>query len=385
MIGFRLPTHVHLAPGARHRLGGCLASLPAGPVALIVDPGLGATPWPGELEKAIRATGRTVTVLDQVEPNPRTTTVETFAEHLRAEAVAVVVGLGGGSALDAAKAAAMLATNAGRAADFAGRDRFEHAPLPFVALPTTCGTGSEVTWVSVLSDPEARTKISVKGLGMFPTQALVDADLIATLPAPLVAATGADALTHALEATTCTLANPVSDVLAEAAIGMLFRHLPGATRDVAAHHDDRAQVMRASTTAGIAFGNADVASVHCLSEALGGMFDAPHGLTNAILLAPLLRYNRPAVDPRLAALLAVVDPGADSRLTGADDRARADAFFHALERLLHEIGIPPFTSLGIPEDGYAEAAARAEANGSNPSNARPMQAEDYLGLLRSLG
>ena len=143
--------------------------------------------------------------------------------------------------------------------------------------------------------------------------------------------------------------------------------------------------MRASTTAGIAFGNADVASVHCLSEALGGLYDVPHGLANAILLAPLLRYNRPVVDPRLSALLTVADPEADEALAGADDAARTDAFFEALERLLHEIGIPAFPSLGIPTDGYAQTAAKAEANGSNPSNARTMTAEDYLGLLRALG
>lgn len=378
LVGWRMPTHVNIADGARHTLPEVLQGLDARRVLLVIDPGLAKTPWPEEIVQLLTRSHIQSVRFERLEANPRTATAERAADLARAERAGAVVGLGGGSALDTAKAAAMLATNRGRATDFAGKNRFSSPPLPFVALPTTCGTGSEVTWVSVLSDPAARTKISLKGEAMFPAQALVDPDLLATLPPPLVAATGADALTHALEATTCRLANAVSDALAEQAVALLFRHLPRAVADIGGDDEARFAVARASTLAGLAFGNADVASVHCLSESLGGLFDVPHGLANAVLLRALLTYNRPLIDSRLAALGAVV--GAASE----DDADAADRFLAALGDLLDAIGIPGFAALEIPRSGFDEAARRAESNGSNPSNARAMTADDYRRLLDQL-
>ena len=381
MIGWRMPTRVHIAEGARHALGDTLKLRRIDRVMLVVDPGLDATAWPDELTQQLeRAKVRSIR-FDRLEPNPRTTTAERAAELARAENAGAIVALGGGSALDAGKAAAMLATNRGRAADFAGKDRFHTKPIPFIAIPTTCGTGSEVTWVSVLSDPAARTKISLKGEAMFPTQALVDPDLLSTLPASLVAATGADALTHALEATTCRIANPVSDALAAQAIKLIFRFLPRAVADITGDDEARFAIARASTVAGLAFGNADVASVHCLSEALGGLYDVPHGLTNAVLLRPLLAFNRPTVDARLADLAIAI--GAAEQDDDAETTA-ADAFLEALDGLLDAIEIPDFAALEIPQSGHAEVARMAEANGSNSSNARTMSAADYHGVLDSL-
>lgn len=381
MIGFRMPTRVHIAAGARKSLGPVLVALDAQRVLLVLDPGLAATRWPAAIEQQFaRAKVHTVR-FDQVEPNPRTTTSEQAAELARAEGVQAVIGLGGGSALDTAKAAAMLATNGGRATEHVGRRQWPAAPLPLVALPTTCGTGSEVTWVSVLSDPEAGTKISLKGEAMFPAQALVDPDLLGTLPAPLVATTGADALTHALEATTCRRANPVSDALAEQAIALLFRFLPRAVADIAGDDAARFAVARASTLAGLAFGNADVASVHCLSESLGGLYDLPHGLVNAVLLVPMLAYNRPWIDPRLAELASIADPQRDA---GRNQEARAEHFLGELRALLSAIAIPPFADLRLPAAGFERVAQLAENNGSNPSNARPMSADDYRTVLASM-
>ena len=265
MIGYRMPTRVHIAPGCRERLPEVAASLGLDRVLLVVDPGLEATPWPEEVRRLLDDAGVGSQTFDQVEPNPRTATAARIAAGLSAGGSGGVVALGGGSVLDAAKAAAMLATNRGSAEDYEGANRYSIPPLPMIAIPTTCGTGSEVTWVSVLSHEASRRKISVKGETMFPDQALVDADLIATLPRDLIAWTGLDALTHALEATTCILANPVSDALAEKAIVLLFEYLERAADDVEGDGEAREAVMRASTVAGLAFSNADVAGVHCLS------------------------------------------------------------------------------------------------------------------------
>ena len=379
MIGYRMPTRVHIAPGCRARLPEVTVALGLERVVLVVDPGLTATPWPEEIGGILA--GVEVSTYDRVEPNPRTTTATRIAVLLRSSNADGVVALGGGSVIDAAKAAAMLATNSGKPEDYEGPDRYPNPPLPMIAVPTTCGTGSEVTWVSVLSHETSRRKISVKGESMFPNQALVDADLIATLPHDLIAWTGLDALTHAVEATTCTLANPVSDALAEKAIVLLFEYLERAVADIELDVPAREAVMRASTTAGLAFGNADVAGVHCLSESIGGMFDVPHGLANAILLAPVMRYHRPHVEQRLAELEALIDPSGDPRVPAA---WRAGSFLDRLDGLTARLGTPFFSSFKIPATDFPAVAELAARNGSNGSNPQPMAEEDYLEILRGL-
>ncbi|MEL7061876.1 MAG: iron-containing alcohol dehydrogenase [Acidobacteriota bacterium] len=378
MIGFRMPTRVHIAPGALDRLPEAARALGLSSALLAVDPGVrSATSILDRALELLRAAGLRCEVFDAIEPNPRTTTATAAADLLRSEQLDGVIALGGGSVLDAAKAAAMLAENELRIEQYEGRDRYAAAPRPMIAVPTTCGTGSEVTWVSVLSQPATRTKISVKGESMFPDQALVDADLLMTLPADLVASTGVDALTHALEATTSAAANAVSDALAEEATRLLFTFLDRARADIGGDDEARAAVMRASTLAGLAFGNADVAAVHCLSEAIGGLADTPHGLTNAVLLAPVLRSHRPWIDDRLAQL--------DSAVLGGEPRAsveeRADRFLAALDELLGRLEIPPFAALEVDPGDFNAIAARAVRNGSNRSNPRPMSGASYRALL----
>jgi alcohol dehydrogenase len=342
----------------------------AGGVALVIDEGLEATPWPEQVRGDLAAAGIACRTFGGVENNPRAETVEQIADSIREEGLAPVVGLGGGSVLDAAKAAAMLATNSGTCASFQGKERYTATPLPLIAIPTTCGTGSEVTWVSVISLPDRREKISIKGTTMFPDWALVDADLVATLPSHLVAWTGLDALTHALEAMTVNVANPVSDALATEAVRLLLAHLESA---VAGEGAGREAVMRASTLAGIAFGNADVGAVHCLSETLGGLFDVHHGLTNALLLVPTLKAHGASIAPPLHALATrLCEPGGAS---GILDR---------VEALVERLQLPFFATLQIPKDAYPEIAERATQNGSNPSNLREMGVAEYLAILGSL-
>ena len=364
---FRVPTRVLMAPGAISRLPEIVAEYAPERVLLVTDPGIEQTGWPERIWRTLADREIEVLSFDEVEPNPRVATVDRLADWGREENVSLVIGMGGGSVLDAAKAAAMAIPNGGSVADYEGRNRYEKDPLPFIAVPTTCGTGSEVTWVSVLTHEERQAKISVKGETMFPSWAVVDSELLRTLPGRLVAWTGADALTHAIEATTCRVANPVSDALAATAISLLFRFLPRAAADIAGDAEAREAVMRASTLAGLAFGNADVAAVHCLSETLGGRYDVPHGLANAVLLAPVTRYNLLACKAKLATL-----------------GESAEAVLQAIEDLVRDLEIPNFRSLGIPEEDYPWIAERATQNGSNPSNPREMGPDEYLELLRSL-
>lgn len=370
---FRVPTRVLLAPGSLGRLPEVVAGYSPERVLLVTDPGIEETGWPERVWQALAEVNVEAVTFDDIEPNPRHSTVDNMAEWAREEGVSLVIGIGGGSVLDAAKAAAMVIPNGGSSADYEGRDRYPETPLPFLAVPTTCGTGSEVTWVSVLTVPERQAKISVKGETMFPAWAFVDADLVRTLPPRLVAWTGVDALTHALEAYTCRESNPVSDALAASAAGLLLRYLRRAVADIAGDDEAREAVMRASTIAGLAFGNADVAAVHCLSETLGGRWDVAHGLANAVLLAPVLRYNLSASEAKLATLAEPfgVSGGAEGVLRAVDD-------------LVRDLEIPPFRELGISEDDYPWIADRATRNNSNPSNARPMGPGNYLEILNGL-
>jgi alcohol dehydrogenase len=380
-MAFRLPTRTLIAPGCLARLPEVAAFYAPRRVLLATDPGLEATGLPERVRRALQRGGLAVLTCAEIEPNPRQATVDRMADGARGQGVDLVIGLGGGSALDAGKAAAMLIPNGGSIADYEGRDRFAVKPLPFLAVPTTCGTGSEVTWVAVITQPERLWKMSVKGERMFPDWAFVDADLLTTLPARYVAWTGLDALTHALEATTGRAANPASDALALRAVALLFRYLRRAAEDVAGDAEARAAVMEASTLAGMAFGNADVGAVHCLSETLGARWDLPHGLLNAVLLAPVLRSHLPAIRDRLAPLDARLPGGS----TGATDDERAERVLLSIEALAAALAIPPFAELGIPPQDYPWIARRAAENGSNAANPRPMGPAEYLAILEDIG
>jgi alcohol dehydrogenase len=379
---FRVPTRILMAPGCLSALPEVAAAYNPEKVLLVTDPGIEETGWPERAWQALATAEIETLTFDEVEPNPRDATIDRMADWGREEGVSLVIGLGGGSVLDAAKAAAMLIANGGSCRDYEGRNRFEANPLPFIAVPTTCGTGSEVTWVSVITVEERQAKISVKGEGMFPDWAIVDADLLKTLPSKLVAWTGVDALTHALEAYTCRASNPVSDTLAASAAGLLFRYLRPAAEDIAGDSGEaseaREAVMRASTVAGMAFGNADVAAVHCLSETLGGRWDTPHGLANAMLLAPVTRYNLPDCEDKLATLDSVLPEGSGRGVKGAEGVLRA------IEDLVSDLGIPAFRELEIPRQDYPWIADRATRNGSNASNPRAMGPGNYLEILEGL-
>ena len=372
---FRAPTRVLMAPGSLARLPEIVAGYSPERVLLVTDPGIEETGLPELVWQALAEREIEAITFDDVEPNPRAATADRLAEWGKEEGATLVVGMGGGSVLDAAKAAAMLMANPGSAADYEGRNLYPEKPLPFLAVPTTCGTGSEVTWVSVLTVEERHAKISVKGETMFPDWAIVDADLLRSLPGRLVAWTGADALTHAVEATVCRIANPISDALAATAVSLLLRYLRRAAADIAGDAEAREAVMRASTLAGLAFGNADVGAVHCLSETLGGRFDLPHGLANAVLLAPVTRYNLEACADKLATLETALPPGSGRG---------ADGVLRAIDDLVRDLDIPKFRDFGIPAEDHPWIAERAAQNGSNPSNPREMAPAQYLELLNGL-
>ncbi len=339
---------------------------------LITDKGLAAA---GLVDKILSEFPRAL-VFDEVESNPRHTTVNRAGELARSMAPKLVIGLGGGSVLDAAKAVALLGRNPGGIEDYEGRARYGETPLPVLAVPTTCGTGSEVTWVAVITHVERKFKMSIKGPAMYPAAAVVDPDLIRSLPPHLVASTGMDALTHAIEAYTVKPATIFTDMFAREAVRLILSSITGAYADIKANSEPRERLMLGSLVAGLAFGNSDVGAVHCLAESLGSLFDTPHGVANAVFLPYVMEFNLPAAASRYADL---------ARLAGMDDeddRRTAQKLISRVKDLSRQLGLPSFKNLNVPEGSYQELAEKSFANNSNPSNAREVSTPDYLTIIR---
>ncbi len=376
-ITFNLPTRVRFGFGASAELGGAVTGLGAERVLVVTDPGVRAA---GSLDGALAslgAAGVAAEVYDGISGNPRDHECLAAVEAGRAFGAQAVIGVGGGSPMDAAKTAAALLSNGGTPRDWEYPAQLRVDPLPIVAVPTTSGTGSEVTFYAVVTDTARAFKMSLFDTRIAPRVALVDPALTMTMPASVTASTGMDALTHAVEAFTGKLAHPITDALAKEAIGLIARWLPTAVRD-GSNRDAREGMMLASLLAGMAFGNTDVAAVHCLAEAIGGRYDTPHGVANSVFLPHVFAWNAEAFAGRHAEVASAL--GLDVRGMPADEAARM-----AVERiaaLTREVGIPRFRELrGADPADFPALAEAAKRNVSDPSNCRPLEVEDYLLLL----
>lgn len=314
-------------------------------------------------------------VFDAVEQNPKHLTINTAGEVVRRLSPDLVVGVGGGSVLDAAKAIALLATNPGNIEDYEGKEQYKFPPLPVLAVPTTCGTGSEVTWVAVVTHTERKFKMSIKGPHMFPAAALVDPDLLATLPPRLVASTGMDALVHAVEAYTVKPRTILTNVLAQRAISLIFASLERAFLDIQGDREARENIMLGSLVAGMAFCNSDVGAVHCISESVGALFDTPHGVANAVFLPWVMEFNLPVSAGRYAAIARMIG------ISEQDDIQAAHRLIQTIKDLSRKLGIPSLKQIGVPRDRFVEIAEKSFQNNSNPSNPREATVEDYQNIL----
>lgn len=327
---FRLPTRVHFGSKTLDQLAPILESYGHQRILLVTDAGLQSTKWPGYVTAKLKDHLFEVTVVDSIEPNPRHSTIDETANLARHADIELVVGLGGGSVLDAGKAIAMLLNNEGSILSYEGKNRFFNGSAPFIAIPSTCGTGSEVTWVSVITNPDEERKLSIK--------------------------------------------------LAEKAISLLDNYLVRAFLNIE-DTEARMEVMRAATVAGMAFGNADVAGVHCLSESIGGVYDIPHGLANSILLHPVLSSHQSIINHKLSTLYTILYP---QKAQSLGTEHASQAMLESILFLTSQLDIPPFSALSIPVDDYPRIASLSATNNSNGSNPRTMHKSDYLAILQSL-
>ena len=374
---FELPTKIQYGIGAARHLAEALHELKASSVLLVTDKGIEQS---GLLAGIVDQLGQgrlNFEIFSEVEPNPKDHNVDKGAELARQMQADCLVAIGGGSPIDCAKAIAVVAPHGGEPRQYEDPSRITGEVLPLVAIPTTAGTGSEVTFSSVITDTRRKFKFSIHHTRIAPRIALLDPELTVTMPPALTAATGMDALTHAVEGYTAKGSQPLGDAAALHAIELIVAHLNSAVFD-GRNMEARAGMLLGSLLAAISFSHSDVAAVHCLAEALGGKYDTAHGVCNAVVLPAAMEYNMAYCADKYARIAAAMGIAYDTPQDGA---RRA---VEAVKKMAREVQLPSFASLGVNAEDIEELAFNSSINGSNGSNARPMSQEDYLTLIKSL-
>lgn len=377
-FSFELPTKIEYGVGAAKSLADVIKNKNFKSPLLVTDEGVLRSGVLKRVSDTLDAHHLKWEVFDRVEPNPKDYNVEEGTETARRLGADCLVAIGGGSPIDCAKAIAVVARQGGAVRDYEGPGKIGSDVLPLIAIPTTAGTGSEVTFSSVITDSGEKFKFSIKDPKIAPRVALIDPEMTLTMPPALTAATGMDALTHAIEAFTARASEPLADAAALYAIELIGTYLKSAVAD-GDNLEARAGMLLGSVLAGIAFSHSDVAAVHCVAEALGGKYDAAHGVCNAVVLPAVMQYNMEYCKEQYARIAVALGLTCETIDEGARQAVAA------VQQLAEDVRLPEFATLGVQEDDLEELAANSFKNGSNIDNPRPMSKEDYLNLFRALG
>lgn len=367
---FHCPTHVVFGTGVLSTLPRHTKARKVRNALVVTDPGLVSAGIVAKVTDLLSQAEVASYIFDGISPNPKDVEVENGALVFRDSNADALIAVGGGSAIDAAKAIGVLAKYGGSAVDYEGVDKIPGAIPTFFAIPTTAGTGSEVTYWSVISltMPEKR-KIGIGSVLLAPRVALVDPELTLSLPSRHTAHTGMDALTHALEAYVCTASNAVSDALALSSLDLIGTFLVRAHRD-GADLEAREGMMAASLLGGMAFSNSDLGIVHSMSEAVGGVFDIAHGFANACCLVPAVEFNYPAAWEKYEK--------AAKTLTGGKRKDIVDVLLEL------EISLEIPRQMTVPKVDaatFGRLIDLAMANSATAYNPRTVTAEDFRRLF----
>lgn len=371
---YKLPTELFFGGGAALQTGEKVRELGLSTVLLVTDRGVLEAGILGGLEKSLSDSGISYTVFSEVEPEPTIQGIEAGTKMLKESGARGVIGIGGGSALDSAKAIAVMGTNGGKIFDYVGFGKVPVQPLPVIAIPTTAGTGSEATFWSVLADKTQGLKLSVGGWNLMPALAIVDYRLTETLPQGITAATGMDALVHAIESYTSANCQPIAEGMACHAIKLIARSLRKAVR----HWKDpqaREDMIMGSLLAALAFNITRLGNAHALAIPLGITYHIPHGTVNAILLPWVMEFNLPAAPEKYIEIARIF--GEDLR--GLTQMEAAGKSVKAVKELLRDIGITEgLKKWKVAESGLPEIAARAVKSDNVRSNPRKTVEADLV-------
>ena len=368
-----------VGPGAATRLGQAIGAFRHRKILLVTDRVVAGMGLPDGLVKALAAAGTRVVVFDAVTADAPIPVIEQGIARCEKEGCDAVVAFGGGSPMDAAKTIALAVANRKHPRQLVGYFKGRRAPMPIYAVPTTAGTGSEVTVAAVVSEPATNRKLVIADTRLVPAMAALDPALMTGLPKAVTAATGMDALTHAVEAFVGQWASATTDRMALAAVGMIYAHLPTAYRS-GKNLVAREQMALASTFAGLAFTRANVGYVHAIAHQFGGRYHTPHGLANAIVLPHVLRFLAPAITRRLALLAVAAGVGKE----GEKPAVLARKFVDSVDALNRELGIPQDLDALRAEDIPALAKAACWEADTNYPVPRYMSPETCEKLIRQM-
>ena len=377
---FKVPPMIVCGPGAAKEAGSYAKGL--GKKALIVtDSALEKLGLLDDVRNALEMAGIPFTVYNKVVTEPTTDFVEEGLMVFKEVQAEFLIAVGGGSPIDAAKAIAAVATNPGGISDFAGPNKILRPGSPLMAIPTTAGTGSEVTQFTIITDTSRDVKMLIASPHVIARVALVDPLLTLTMPQELTAGTGLDALTHAIEAFVSVKAQPITDTLALGAIRILAENIRPAWSN-GGNIEARINMMIGAHQAGMAFSNSSVALVHGMARPIGAYFHVPHGVSNAALLSAIIEFSIPGNPKRYAVIAEAM--GEITEGLSVLDAAYLAA--DAAEKLSVDLKVPTLKELGVEEEKFnsivEQMAADAIASGSPGNNPRKATREEIVDIYR---
>lgn len=376
---FNLPVKIFFGEGISGDLSNLARLYGASRVMLVTDRVIGRTKGFAAIEAGLKEKGIQTVVYDETEPEPPVDAVDRAAAVMRESGCQMAVAVGGGSAIDSAKAMCMLCTNEGSVREylFGGNRTVENRPLPLVCVPTTAGSGSEVTASRVISDPERGIKLSITHEWLIPLAAVIDPVMHKDMPPVITASTGMDALTHAIEAYVSRNAEPVSDALALAAIRLIAENIRTAT-----YRPDcmeaRSCMALASVMAAASFVNAGLGAVHGISQAMGGVAHVSHGIGNALLLPFVCEANLPGNLERYARIAALLG----ERTEGLAVHQAAGRCVEAIHRMIRELRLPAaLHEVNVTKEMFPEIVKGGMEYRLMPLNPVPLKEEDIYAIL----
>lgn len=377
---FKVPATLHIGEQASAEAGPEAKRLGVRKALLVTDEILIKTGTIDPIAASLRNADIAYEIYSGVDKEPTLKHVEEGLAMVKEHQCDLLIGCGGGSPLDVAKAVSMMAVNPGKIQDYMGIDKVASKGLPLFAAPTTAGTGSEATMFTIITDTERDVKMLIGSPYLLPDLAIVDPSLTLKMPKGLTAATGLDALTHAIEAYVSRKAQPMTDVLALSAVRLITRHLPVAFANPD-NMEARANTMIGSLQAGIAFSNASVALVHGMSRPVGALFHVPHGVSNAALLGVVMEFSLSGNTKRYADIARAMEVEC---IPDADDQTVALAGAAKVKELIAELQVPNLTALGVSRDKLDpvvdKMAEDALASGSPGNNPRLASKEEIVEL-----
>ncbi|MBA7615747.1 Long-chain-alcohol dehydrogenase 1 [subsurface metagenome] len=350
---FRSPNKIIFGNGTVSQVGAEAEKMGAGKALIVTDAGVVKSGLVAEVEKSLKASKIDYGIFDRVEAEPPARIVDECAREVTEKKYDIIIGVGGGSSLDVAKGASIVVTNGGKVLDYVGREMVPRAGIPKILIPTTAGTGSEVTWVFVVTDEADNDKKVIFSYYNLADVAIVDPLLTLSMPPKLTADTGMDALTHAVETYVSRTSTPFGDILALEAIRLIGENLPVAYAK-AENVEARYNMSLGATVAGLAFGSGGVGAVHALAYVLDTEYHMSHGRTNAIMLPYVVDYNKTGDLNKYARIAQAMG----EKTEGLSDYQAVERLVLRLHQLLADVGIPDkLSAYGISADDLPKLVA----------------------------